>query len=172
MADINFGIIALLVLFAAAMLFLIIPLTITYFMNKKQITEDQRKRQITEISQAKPFADIAEAKQHATSESRKIIWSYGAYFVIVVPILVYLFGKVQYGPNLPYLVVLAVTGIPWIACFLQSLLLAEKQRLRLQASSISAKPGSVYFVNGIMLAPGVLLALIVIVFRISNQVLR
>jgi len=107
---------------------------------------DQKKRQIKEINQATPFTDVSEAKRQALSGNVKIILGYGIYFVSVVPILVLLLGKIQYGPNIPYLIFLFAVGIPWLVCFLQSLLRAEKQRVRFRASNFPSKPSSVFFI--------------------------
>jgi hypothetical protein len=172
MSDLKFGVIMMLATFAPAILFLIIPLTIMYFMYKKDFTVDQKKRYEEEIRQATPFTDIVEAKRHALSGSIKMILWYGSYFIIVVPILVSLFGNIHYGPNAPYLVLLLATGIPWLACFVQSMLMAEKQRLRLKASRLFSKPPSVFVINGIMIVPITLLVLIMVVIKISNKVLH
>jgi len=172
MSDFKFGSVMMLAVLAPSILFLILPLTIMYFMYKKDFTVDQKKRYEAEVRQATPFTDISEAKRHALSGTIKIVLWYGSYFIIVVPILVSLFGYIQFGPNAPYLVLLIATGIPWLACFLQSMLAAEKQRLRLQASKLSSKSPSVFVINGIMIVPVILLALIIIVLRISNQVLH
>jgi len=160
----------ILIAFGPVILFLIIPLTITYFVNKKEFKEAQVKRQIDGINQAIPFVNPLEAKSQALSGTRWIIFGYGAYFVIVVPTLVSMFGRIHYGPNLPYLVLLLATGIPWLACFVQSVLLSEKQRLRLQASKFS-EPTSVFY-NRIMMAPLILLILIMVALKISNYVLH
>jgi hypothetical protein len=172
MSDFNFGVVMMLATFAPAILFLIIPLTIMYFMYRKDFTVDQKKRYEEEIKLAIPFTNISEAKRHALSLSIKIILWYGSYFIIVIPILVFLFGNIQYGPNVPYLVLLIATGIPWLACFIQSMLISEKQRLRMQASELATKSPSVFMINGIMIIPVTLLVLILVVLRISNQVLH
>lgn|SRR5574341_1373418 len=172
MSDFKFGVIMMLVTFAPTILFLIIPLTIMYFMYKKDFTVDQKKRYEEEIRKVSPFADITEAKRHALSGSIKMILWYGSYFIIVIPILVSLFGNIHYGPNAPYLVLLFATGIPWLACFLQSMIMAEKQRLRLQASELSSKPPSVFVINGIMMVPVALLILIMVVTNMLNKVLH
>ncbi len=158
--------------FGPAVLFLIIPMTITYFVNKKEITADQKKREIEEIRRAEPFTDGSEANKQAFSGNIKIMFGYGAYFIIVVPILVLLLGKIHYGPNIPYLIFLSATGIPWLACFVQSLMRAENQRLRFKASNLSPRSPSIFSINGIVLVPFILLVMIAVVLRISNQVLR
>jgi hypothetical protein len=158
--------------FGPVVLFLVIPMTITYFVNKKEITADQQKREIEEVNQAVPFTSVPEAKKQALSGIVKIILGYSAYFVIVVPILVLLLGKIHYGPNIPYLIFLSATGIPWLACFVQSLMRAENQRLRLKASNLAPRASSIFTINGIVLVPFILLVMIAVVLRISNQILR
>ena len=158
--------------FGPVILFLIIPMTITYFVNKKEITADQKKREIEEINQALPFTDVSEAKEQALSGNVKIFLGYGVYFVAVVPVLVLLLGEIHYGPNIPYLIFLSATGIPWLACFVQSLMRAENQRLRFKASNLSPNSSSVFSINGIVLIPFVLIGVIAVVLSISNQVLR
>lgn len=158
--------------FGPVILFLVIPMTITYFVNKIEITADQQKREIEEINKAIPFKDVPEAKQQALSGNVKIILGYGVYFVTVVPILVLMLGKIHYGPNIPYLIFLLATGIPWLACFVQSLMRAENQRLRFKASNLSPRSSSVFSINGIALIPFILLIMITVVLRISNLVLQ
>jgi hypothetical protein len=158
--------------FAPVILFLVIPMTITYILNKKEITADQEKRAIEEIKQAVPFTDVSDAKRQALSGNVKIMLGYGAYFVTVVPVLVLLLGQIQYGPNIPYLIFLSATGLPWLARFVQSLMRAEKQRLRFKASDFSSNTSSLFSLNGIVLIPLILLGVIAVALRISNQVLR
>jgi hypothetical protein len=172
MSEIKFDVIFIAAVFAPIILFLVVPVTITYFVNRKEITADQKKREIEEINQAIPFADVSEAKKQALSGNVKIILGYGAYFVTVVPVLVLLLGKIHYGPNIPYLIFLCATGIPWLVCFIQSLMRAEKQCLRIRASNTSTNPSSLFSINGIVVMPFILIGIITVALRISNQVLR
>jgi hypothetical protein len=172
MSEFKFDMIFIAAVFAPVILFLGIPLTISYFVNKKEFAADRKKREIDETRQAEPLAYVSEAKKQVFSGNIKIMLGYGAYFVSVVPVLVLLLGKIHYGPNVPYMIFLSATGIPWLACFVQSLMRAENQRLRLKATNLSPRSSSIFSIKGIVLVLFVLLVMIAVVLRISNQVLR
>jgi hypothetical protein len=105
---------------------------------------------------------------HFLSLCAKPLTYYLVYFNSAIFILVILLGRIQHGPNIPYLVFLVVVGIPYIMSFIQFYTLAARYRYRLLLAGQSLDQTS-SLVSGLLFSvPIIYFALIWIILSVAN----
>jgi hypothetical protein len=144
---------------------------IAYILNKEELNKGIQERRREEIKQALPYANAHHAKKELASNAIKPMAWYGLYFIISISVLIYKFGKIEFGDNTPYTVSLIVIGIPWLACFGHALVKLDTHRNRMLASGIPDVSTSLFSGNWVVFSPVIYLYLIVIIVKISNHIL-
>jgi hypothetical protein len=91
-----------------------------------------------------PYTDIKEALKSNTKENYVILFLYSLYFVIVILGSVHFFGKIEYGPNRPYLTLLILIGIPFLVAFVHLVSRAGNQSIRFQCSGYTERQAAAY----------------------------
>jgi hypothetical protein len=136
-----------------------------FFSGSKEPLEQKFSEQ---LKGAETYPDI---KKSITSISRKnfhvLLW-YLLYFIIIIPILVHFFGKIKYGPNIPYTLFLVMVGIPFLISFMHILVVVDNQRCRLIASGLSIKEGSMHVSKWILLTLSIMIFVISVILKLAN----
>jgi len=122
-----------------------------------------------QIKKAKPYADVQNASTYIDKKNFYILFWYILYFVIIIPILVHFFGKITYGPNLPYILLVILTGIPFLAAFIHIFAVTDRQRYRLIASGLSIDKGSEHVIKWMFLVTCITVLLVYYTLKLSNK---
>ena len=158
-------------LIAFPVIFLLFGVAWTFVANREEMSGDFERRMQEEINNTIPYESIEEAKKDIESDTLKPVIAYGLYFLISIPVLVKIFGSIQYGPNLPYSVFLAMVGIPFLVCFCHILIKVDHKRTRMRASNFSGKSDKQSIVDWIVVIPVLYVLLIIAVLGVSNTLI-
>ncbi len=141
-----------------------------YFANRRRIISGELYATGENPPPPVPYESIEKAKSALIKENLKQLVGFGIYFLIVIIALNKIFGRIQYGPNLPYLVALTAVGLPFLACFCLIMTRIDKQRPRLLATGISEKETSRLVVRSIIYLPFTLVIIIKLGIRLSDMI--
>lgn len=112
---------------------------------------------------------IAELKISVYKDMIKIAPLYLLYFTLATVILVQTFGRINYGPNLPYLISLAAIGIPFLICFVHLMSRAEHFRTKFSEEGGNTRKSSGFIISLILLIPFVFLKYTLLLFEILGR---
>lgn len=110
------------------------------------------------------LASVSSLKLAIYKDMLRIGPLYLLYFTLATLILVHTFGRISYGPNLPYLVSLAFIGIPFLICFVHLMSRAEYYRIKFNEAGGNTKISSRF----IMLIPFVFLKYTLLLFQVFS----
>jgi hypothetical protein len=146
---------------------LIIGFWLFYFQNK----DFSEQKWSEEIAATKPYTDIKKSYADIFKENFRILAWYLLFFVLIIPLLVHFFGKIKYGPNMPYISFLIIVGIPFLIAFAHILTNVDHQRNRLIASGLSRDEASTNVSKWMALAPIAMIFVIYIILKLANAIM-
>ncbi|OGU00252.1 MAG: hypothetical protein A2X80_02945 [Geobacteraceae bacterium GWB2_52_12] len=114
--------------------------------------------------------EIKELKVAITKELWRVAPAYLVYFLVAAIILVAIFGKMNYGANLPYLTSLIVIGIPFLVCFCHLMAKAENYRIKFTEAGGDAKAASSFIRVLIIIIPFILLYVTLFFFKLLDRI--
>ena len=122
-----------------------------------------------QIKEAKPYTDVQISVISVSRKNYRILSLYVLYFIIIIPVLVHFFGKIEYGPNKPYTLFLIIVGIPFLIAFAHVFILIDNQRCRLIASGLSVAETSKHVGKWMLLFLCAMIFVIDIILKLSNK---
>lgn len=131
---------------------------------------DQALDRHNENKPAEPYTLPKNAYAIIAKENIRTLAWYLLYFIIVIITLVYFFGKIEYGENLPYIVFLILVGIPFLIAFVHVVSKVEEQSTRLVASGFSAGQATAHRMKWLLIIPGIMVLVIDIALQVANSI--
>lgn len=113
--------------------------------------------------------EIKELKKAIINDLWRIAPAYLTYFLVSAIILIFIFGTINYGANLPYLTSLLVIGIPFLVCFCHLMAKAENCRIKFTEAGGDTKAARNFMVFLIIIVPFMLLFITLFFFKLLES---
>lgn len=114
--------------------------------------------------------EIKELKSAIIKDLWRVAPAYLVYFLVAAIILVAIFGKINYGANLPYLTSLILIGIPFLVCFCHLMAKAESYRIKFTEAGGDAKSANNLIRVLIIIIPFILLYVTLFFFKLLDRI--